>query len=51
MLAQLIANPTPDGDGAGGQPSGAQATQPAAIKERMRSATEGSLATTNSPKP
>ena len=50
MLAQLKANPNPDGEGAGGQPSGEMANQ-IGLRLRMRTATEGALATTNPPSP
>lgn len=48
MLEQLRLNPTPDGTGAGGQPSGDQANQ-VSTRLRMRSPTEGVLQTTTPP--
>lgn len=49
MLAQLRANPNPEGDGGGGLPSGDLANQ-VGLRLRMRSPTEGVLATSNPPK-
>jgi len=50
MLDQLVMNPTPDGTGAGGQPSGSQVVQ-LTERLRLRSATEGVLQTNGAPTP